>query len=271
MIYDCFQFNNELDLLEIRLNHHGAFVDKFILIESTKTYNGADKPLHFYENREKFSAFRHKIYHIITDFPFETNAGWKYEHMQRNILRGFTFPKDDLILYSDCDELVKPEVFQKISDASDIWHLQMDLFFYFFNVRLKASFGNDNYHLNPCFQNKFHMAKIIRASALLGFENIYEIRQYQIECPEQRILITNAGWHFSNSGPADRILAKFQAFSHWNEPLFNGVSKETIEKNKKELRDPLGRNVEYEIVNESDLPQYIVSNRGKYGSYFYES
>lgn len=37
MIYDCFQFNNELDLLEIRLNHHGAFVDKFILKEQNET------------------------------------------------------------------------------------------------------------------------------------------------------------------------------------------------------------------------------------------
>lgn len=46
MIYDCIMFNDELDLLEIRLHHH-AFVDRFILIESTHTYSGQPKPLHY--------------------------------------------------------------------------------------------------------------------------------------------------------------------------------------------------------------------------------
>ena len=41
MIYDCFPFNNELDLLEIRLNHHDYFVDKFVLSESKWTYSGS--------------------------------------------------------------------------------------------------------------------------------------------------------------------------------------------------------------------------------------
>ena len=36
MIYDCFSFFNELDLLEIRLNVLKDVVDKFVLVEAVK-------------------------------------------------------------------------------------------------------------------------------------------------------------------------------------------------------------------------------------------
>ena len=45
MIYDCFCFFNELDLLEIRLNELNPVVDKFVLVEATMTHNGDKKPL----------------------------------------------------------------------------------------------------------------------------------------------------------------------------------------------------------------------------------
>ena len=34
MVYDCFTFYNELDLLEIRLNVLEGVVDRFVLVES---------------------------------------------------------------------------------------------------------------------------------------------------------------------------------------------------------------------------------------------
>lgn len=33
MIYDAFAFNNELDLLEIRLNELDPIMDRFVLVE----------------------------------------------------------------------------------------------------------------------------------------------------------------------------------------------------------------------------------------------
>ena len=49
--YDTFIFFNELELLEIRLNILNDFVDYFILVESTKTFTGLDKPLYYLENK----------------------------------------------------------------------------------------------------------------------------------------------------------------------------------------------------------------------------
>ena len=42
MIYDCFTFFNELDLLDIRLNILNDYVDKFVIVESTKTFTGKE-------------------------------------------------------------------------------------------------------------------------------------------------------------------------------------------------------------------------------------
>ena len=51
MIVDCFPFFNELDLLEIRLNILKDVVDKFVLVEASKTQTKLDKPFYFEDNK----------------------------------------------------------------------------------------------------------------------------------------------------------------------------------------------------------------------------
>ena len=68
-VYDCFTFFNEFELLEIRLNLLNEVVDKFVLVEATKTYQGKEKPLFYNENKDKFAKFQDKIIHIIVDYP----------------------------------------------------------------------------------------------------------------------------------------------------------------------------------------------------------
>ena len=50
-IYDCFNFFNELDLLEIRLNTLKDSVDYFVIVESNVTHSGQFKPLYYEENK----------------------------------------------------------------------------------------------------------------------------------------------------------------------------------------------------------------------------
>jgi len=40
MIYDCFTFYNELEILKIRLHELSGVVDKFVIVESNKTFQG---------------------------------------------------------------------------------------------------------------------------------------------------------------------------------------------------------------------------------------
>ncbi|HXP48954.1 MAG TPA: hypothetical protein VN922_03315, partial [Bacteroidia bacterium] len=70
MVYDCFTFFNELDILEIRLNVLDKVVDKFVLVEATRTHQGKEKPLYYNENKTRYVAFADRIIHIIIDtFP----------------------------------------------------------------------------------------------------------------------------------------------------------------------------------------------------------
>src|SRR5580704_5860153 len=61
MIYDCFTFFDELELLELRLHELGNVVDKFVLVEATKTHSNKSKPLHYQKNRGLFQAFHDQI------------------------------------------------------------------------------------------------------------------------------------------------------------------------------------------------------------------
>ena len=123
MIYDCFTFFNELDLLEIRLNTLNDYVDYFVLVEATKTFTGKDKPLYYNENKERFKQFENKIIHIIVDtYPDSTNP-WVLENHQRNsIANGFANCKDnDIILISDLDEIPRPELIDKYKKQLDLY------------------------------------------------------------------------------------------------------------------------------------------------------
>ena len=51
-VIDCFIFYNELELLTYRLNLLYAIVDFFVIVESTHTHTGKEKPLFFNENKK---------------------------------------------------------------------------------------------------------------------------------------------------------------------------------------------------------------------------
>ena len=67
MVYDCFQFFNELDILKIRLNVLSPVVDRFVISEATETFSVLKKPLYYEENKEMFAEFADKIIHVVVE------------------------------------------------------------------------------------------------------------------------------------------------------------------------------------------------------------
>lgn len=67
MIYDCFLFCNELDVLEIRLNELNDVVDRLVLVESAHTFTKLPKPLFFEQNKLRFEKLLPKIEHVIVN------------------------------------------------------------------------------------------------------------------------------------------------------------------------------------------------------------
>jgi len=108
-IIDCFLFNDELDVLEIRLSLLSPYVNLFVLIESSKTFDGQDKPFYYEENRERFKDYSDKILYIkVEDMPKEKGKDYQrnaisdtvhYLHKQKNL------NIDDLVFVSDVSEI----------------------------------------------------------------------------------------------------------------------------------------------------------------------
>ena len=104
--FDCFMYNNEELLLDIRLNILSKYVKKFILVESLIDHQGNTKKNSF--QAENFKKFKDKIVHLkIQNFPEELQGTWEKENFQRNFIRKATenLLDDDYIIISDVDEI----------------------------------------------------------------------------------------------------------------------------------------------------------------------
>ena len=196
MLIDCFMFNNEFDLLEIRLNELNSVIDKFVLVESTHTFSALPKPLNFLENKKRFKKFLPKIEHVIYDGPFESvtlggrnqNPCHANERNQRNaIMRGLEgCAPDDVIWLSDLDEIPPRSGAKIVPDPKFVFN--MKIYIYFVNYRLHKDSGGT-----------------------------VALRYDQITTPNEIMLsrswgpFVDGGWHFSYIGGASRISSKFES------------------------------------------------------------
>ncbi|KAF9403000.1 hypothetical protein BGZ94_004745 [Podila epigama] len=125
---DIILFNNEMELLDLRLNELYHIVDAFVIIESDTTFSGKPKKLYFQEYRKRFEQFASKIHHVVlpamTSKEYESyasNPTWANEHYTRN--KGVSLglqqvqPKEgDWILLSDLDEIPRPSILRAMKN-----------------------------------------------------------------------------------------------------------------------------------------------------------
>ena len=139
MIYDCFPFFNELDILKLRLNILDPYVDRFVIEEATTTFSGQPKELCFEKNKDMFKEFLHKITYIVVDEnPTDVNAFERDVFQKNHLIEGLKDATDkDIIMLSDCDEIPSPKALKWVFDNFDpskVYHLAQDNFYAFFNM-----------------------------------------------------------------------------------------------------------------------------------------
>ena len=113
-IYDCFCYFNEDMLLEIRFETLYEYVDYFVICESIYTQTGIAKKLNF--DISRFEKYKNKIRYLIIDYyPSGVADFWENERRQKNYLINGLFDAqcDYLIIFSDLDEIPKPELIKK--------------------------------------------------------------------------------------------------------------------------------------------------------------
>ena len=237
MLYDCFTFFNELDILEIRLNEMAPAVDRFVLVEARKTFQGADKPLYFEENKHRFASFLNKIEHIVIDFPDNNDgyrqaksAAWAREYFQRDqISRGLqSMTADDLILVSDVDEIVKASCLNHAKSTlreNEIGIFTGNNYAHYLNRQVTGVV----WQLGPrlCFGRNFSGAQNMRSIKLHASRSLKNSRlgkwhtrlKNWMDCGFSGPLVEyeNSIWHFTSIGGWKQFRAKIDAFAHEEE------------------------------------------------------
>jgi hypothetical protein len=107
LVYDCFTFDDQLEILDKRLNALSSVVDRFVLVESGKTFQGDEKPLRFAENRERFAAFADRIVHVLANNVTASDTVERRKVFQRDAISGglTRLRPNDMVIVSDIDEI----------------------------------------------------------------------------------------------------------------------------------------------------------------------
>ena len=219
-IIDCFIFYNELEMLAYRLHALHQIVDYFIIVEARQTFIGADKPLHFEENKHqpRFAQYSDKIIHIVVDMPHSQRGGnmdilqddqWTNERFQRNcISQGIEkiaahLNDHDAIIIADLDEIPDPNTLAKIKTDGRSGHHLLPLGIY----SLEQDFYY--YNLNSKRNEKWYHCKILTFKKYKDLNTSCESIRF-FNCKS----IAMGGWHLSYFGDSHFIKNKLENFAH---------------------------------------------------------
>jgi hypothetical protein len=218
VIYDCFPFFNELDLLEVRLRETASCVDWFVIAEAPVTFQGNPKPLYFHDNRQRFQNFLHQIRHVVVaDMPDRMPDGspldqWSREYHQRNSLkRGLgDAAESDLIIISDADEILRQNAIEEAAFRDDFSFFEVDFFNYYLDWRIVE------WPVGPWIKPYAAPWRIVRDMPDLSHPRAMDPLGYlgEIGRDVEAGIIRDAGWHFSWLGGPQRMVEKLEAFSH---------------------------------------------------------
>ncbi|MDH4393270.1 MAG: hypothetical protein QE285_17835 [Aquabacterium sp.] len=276
MIFDCFTFAGELDVLELRLETLKDVVDRFIVAEGTRTFSGAPRELT--QLHAKVPArYRDRIVHLVVDdLAYKPRSVWDNEFKQRNALaRALTDAKpDDLLLLSDVDEIAHPDCLARYRSnrfLSAVLHQRV--FFYALNNELIRS--ADSWEL-PCkaarittvrnFRRYFGTMQNLR---YFGSEGRFPVTSRRFNSLVLDRLLTQhlapGGWHFTYlMEPAD-IAKKIASFSHQEYNQARYVDLDHLEHCVQSRVDPFGRDRQFQVVApDADLPVPIQRDPTRY-------
>ena len=267
-IWDCFTFFNELELLEIRLHTLDPVVDRFVLVEATRTHSGKPKPLYFQENKALFERFASKIVHVIVDEYPEFETTWSYENHQRNgIMQGLEeCCLNDIVMISDLDEIPCPDAVTLCKELDGVTVLRQKFYYYYLNYQKQE---------NPYWDQG---TRVLTFSELVTWFDRHESDYHgcnlrsvndgstpnQIRFIKGRLL-ENGGWHFSYLGGIERVMHKIDSYAHQehNNDRFNTVAN--IGRAVETGTDHMGLGFKFQAVELDDtFPRYILDNREKF-------
>ncbi len=225
MIYDCIPFFNELDILKLRLHIMSPYVDKFVIEEAAVTFSGDPKPMIFAQNRKMFAEFEDKIIYVPVEItPPEITVTHERDKYQKNqLIRGLgNCNADDIIIFSDVDEIPNPKVLKDVIDnfdTSKVYHLAQRMFYCFLNMEeISGSLLSITGEFAGVPKKQCLGTKVCSVGNLPK-DGIVYLREVS-PSDASSVRVADGGWHFGYMGGngeknvARRISEKVQAAAH---------------------------------------------------------
>ncbi len=273
MVYDCFQFFNELDILKLRLHVLSPVVDRFVISEATETFSGNPKPLYYEENKDMFSEFADKIIHVVVE---DTPPGYTHDRdtFQKNAVgRGLKGCRDeDIILFSDLDEIPNPDKIREILadfDPDKIYHFAQRMFYCYLNM--EETSGN---LLSYAGEFEGVEKKQWIGSKMCSFQLLREqnLQLGELRFPQRKeigVRVADGGWHFGYMGghgeknAKKRVAEKVRSAAHQELNRAEILSK--VDDNIRDGKDIFGRDAVFERVEiDSTYPAYLREHLSEY-------
>jgi len=268
VVIDSFPFNDELDMLELRLGQLDSVVDFFVLVETSRTFSGIQKPLYYLENKDRFAKWNHKIVHA---HPSLGNAGsWEFEAVQRevlvNMIRNLNPGLHDTLTFSDCDEIPNPEVIK--SYTYDLGLRNLKQYTYYYNFNHLFDYGNRAWS-----RARIGVVEHMYDHGAMGFRGGWPVGE---DMNPNYISIENGGWHGSYFNPdIAKVRRKVHSISHddlW--PFIDGRTDAMLADDIHNGRDLYHRvgvgDAQWVDTNTTDdhrLPPYFLQNKERFKSF----
>jgi beta-1,4-mannosyl-glycoprotein beta-1,4-N-acetylglucosaminyltransferase len=263
-IFDCVTFFDENLLVNARLEILKDVVDYFVICESRYDYRGCKKKINFKLIDKKF---KNRVRHIILEDNFpDVRDLWKSEAYQRELIfEGIKDAKaNDLIMYSDSDEIPNPEVLKKIKLNKKYGIFMMNMYVY--KINLFNQYESPWEGTRICKKKDLKSFTFLRKKILSKNLKKNFFRKLFIEKDIE--IIKNGGWHFNNLYKPEVISKKLKSFPH-SEFRYKEFSSIKIIKKKIKLNvDLFNRGHFYKVVKIDDnFPKYIFNNLKLFKNY----
>ena len=276
MVYDCFLFFNELDILDLRLHVLSEEVDYFVIGEATTTFSGEKKPLYYLKNQKLFKEFEDRIIHVTIDDDWDVDTHERDSRQKDRIMEGIRdrVRDEDIILFSDVDEIPNPIKVHEIKEAfrdDCIYSFAQRMYYVYMNMeevsgKLLAYSGDwDDVPRKQWLGSK---------ACTYGYFRRNNLVLTDLRCPESRqggVRVSDGGWHFGYMGGHNtpvykRIIHKIKSAAH--QEYNNWRIFIRLPKRLRNLQDLFGRDAEF-VISEIDesYPVYLREHLKKYRHY----
>ena len=199
-VYDCFIYDGE-ECLDLRLRAHWDKVDWFVIAEANITHSGQSKEYMYQPSRYEWAKSKIRYIQLDKSDFAGCQTPRDREACQREALKAGLIDAnpEDTVIVSDVDEILTPAAIGRVESGTVQFFEQLMMYFYADYMCISEPI--------------WHRACAVTA-AFAKDHSIDDIRMIKVFANMKRVMIPNAGWHFSYLGGPRVTTTKVERFIH---------------------------------------------------------